>query len=69
MKKSILSALVSILGVIVFALVWNLTSGALSTVGAVLTLCAGVIFVVSVNRSSHTADEDASSKPAADRCL
>lgn len=50
MKKSILSALVSILGVIVFALVWNLTSGALSTVGAVLTLCAGVIFVVSVNR-------------------
>ena len=66
MKKLSFLTIASFLGVIVFALIWNLTSGALSVIGAALTLCAAAAFVVFVNRLSGINKQADSFRPDTD---
>ena len=65
MKKNSIIALISFAAVIAFALIWNLTSGALSIIGAALTMLAGITFVVSVNKLSGTVKVESSATDSA----
>ena len=59
MKKNTILVLASFVGVIVFALLWNLLTGAASAVFCALTLVCGAAFVWGVQKLSASPDRTA----------